>query len=146
MLYSSIIFLRTSSSSSFFVGGAFELKRASASVPNVSINLPPSSRVGIPLSGISYRKSSISCFVLFFTGSLGPDIIACEPKISFPIPLFPQIVGKTKGFFVSSTLKSVFGGGFGTLLNEMFVPPGAGDGGGLPLSIKSSIFGKEGGG
>ena len=146
MLYLSIIFLRTSSSSSFFVGGAFELKRSSASVPNVSINLPPSSRVGIPVSGNSYRKLSISCFFLFFTGSLGPDIIACELKISFPIPLFPQIVGKTKGFFVSSTLRYAFGGGFGTLFKEMFVPLGAGDGGGPPLSIKFSIFGKEGGG
>ena len=57
--------------------------------------------------------------------------------------MFP-IFGKTKGLLVIS--KFGFRGTKGILLlNEIFVPP-AGGGGGGPLSIKSSIVGREGGG
>ena len=110
------------------------------------------SQVGIPLSGNSYKKSSISFFVLFSTGlsgSLGPAITAWEPKRLFPIPLLFQIVGKIKGFFVS-TSRSVLGVERGLVVLNRFWLIGAdggwGGGGAPPLSIKSSILGKEGGG
>ena len=74
---------------------------------------------------------------------------AREPKISFPIPLFPQIVGKIKGFLVS-TLKSVLGVESGLVALNRFWLIGAdggwGGGGAPPLCIKSSFLGKEGGG
>ena len=85
-------------------------------------------------------------FLFFVSGgacSLRPDIAATEPNKSFPIFLLFPIFGKTKGLLVIS--KFCFGGTKGVLLNEIFVPP-AGGGGGGPLSIKSLIVGREGGG
>ena len=49
--------------------------------------------------------------------------------------------GRTKGLLVIS--KFCFGGMKDVLLYEIFVPP-EGGGGGAPLSIKSSIVGREG--
>ena len=95
------------------------------------------------MSGNSYKKSSISFFI-FGVSSLEPAIAATETNKSFPIfPLFP-IFSKTNGLLVIS--KFCFRGIKGILLlNEIFVLP-AGGGGRSPLSIKSSIVGREGGG
>ena len=119
ILYSSIIFLSISSSSSFFVGTL--LKTSSPSVPKIFNNLSPSSKLGIPTSGISYKKSSISFLVVsLFSFSLDPAIKPIEPNKLFPIFQL-SMLGSTNGLFPEITSKSFFGGGIVTLLvNGMF--------------------------
>ena len=116
--YSSIIFCRTSSSSLFFVGTL--LKRSSAYVPKVSSGLSPISKVAIPVSGNSYKKSSISCLGFCGDAARGPAIAPTEPNKSFPIFPLLSIFGKTKGL-LESTSKLFWVGDLGTLLlKEMF--------------------------
>ena len=97
--YSSVIFCRTSSSSSFFVGTL--LKRSSASAPKVSSSLSPIYKVGIPVSGNSYKKSSISCLGFSGGAARGPAIAPIEPNKSFPIFPVLSIFGRTKGLLES---------------------------------------------
>ena len=70
-----------------------------------------------------------------------------DPNKSLPIFPLLSMFGKTNGI-LEVTSKLFFSGGFfGSLLNNKFRPsPGGGGSGGIPLSIKSSIVGSEGGG